>query len=118
MNIKNIAFYSFFKPNFELGSIRDVLRRRMDDLGIRGTILLAPEGLNCSLSGISEQMDDFLEFLLKKVGITKPELKISYSQELAFKRSLVKIKSFIVAKPGLTPLDLAQGSAPCLSPEE
>jgi UPF0176 protein len=37
---------------------------------------------------------------------------------MPFKRSLVKVKAFIVAAPGDTPLDLALDSAPYISPEE
>ena len=63
-------------------------------------------------------MDLFLEFLLETIGITQPPLKISYSTKIPFKRSLVKVKPFIVAKPGTTPIDLTQDSAPFISPEE
>jgi len=118
MNIKNIAFYAFFKPSYNLEHARDALRNRMGDLNIKGTILLGAEGINCSLSGIAEKMDTFLQFLFDTTGIKVPELKISYSQTLAFKRSRVKIKPFIVAKPGATPIDPAKDSAPYISPEE
>jgi UPF0176 protein len=117
-NIKNIAFYAFFKPDFDLDHAQKVLRDRMGELKIKGTILLGPEGTNCSLSGVTEQMDVFLQFLFKTVRIATPELKISYSQEIPFKRSLVKIKPYIVAKPGNTPIDLTQDAAPYISPED
>ncbi len=115
---KNIAFYSFFKPSFELEPARDLLRVRMQELGIKGTILLAAEGINCSLCGLPEQMDAFLEFLLQTIGISTPELKTSYSDALVFKRSLVKVKPYIVAAPGQTPVDPTEEGAPYLSPEE
>jgi len=118
LNIKNITFYTFFKPTFDLGNARDVLRRRMGELKIKGTILLSPEGINFSLSGIIEKLDTFLQFLFETIHITNPKLKISYSKEMPFKRSLVKVKPFIVAKPGNTPIDLTQDSAPYVSPEE
>ena len=117
-NIKNIAFYSFFKPSFNLEHARDVIQHRMGELKIKGSILLAQEGINCSLSGITEGMDTFLQFLLKTIGITNPKLKISYSEEIPFKRSLVKVKPFIVAKPGKTTIDLTEDSAPYISSEE
>jgi UPF0176 protein len=118
LNIKNIAFYAFFKPAFDLEKVRDLLHGRMCELGVKGTILLAEEGINCSLSGITEKMDIFLQFLFEAIGITRPEIKISYSQSIPFKRSLVKVKECIVAKPGETPIDPTQDSAPYLSPEE
>lgn len=117
-NIKNIAFYAFFKPGFKLEDARDLLLQRMRELDIKGTILLAAEGINCSLSGISDQMDIFLPFLFDTISIPEPTLKISYGQKTAFKRSLVKVKPFIVAKPGKTPIDPTRDSAPTISPEE
>ena len=119
MNIKNIAFYAFFKPSFDLECARELLHHRMDELKIKGTILLSPdEGINCSLSGVIEGMDTFLQFLFETISIKPPEIKISYSDNIPFKRSRVKVKSCIVPKPGSTPIDLTQDSAPYLSPEE
>ncbi len=115
---KNIAFYAFFKPTFELDTAREILLNRMRDLNIKGTILLAQEGINCSLCGITAQMDAFLPFLLETIKITDPALKISYSEDMSFKRTLVKIKPFIVAKPGDTPINPVEESAPYISPEE
>jgi UPF0176 protein len=117
-NIKNIAFYAFFKPAFELKAARELLLARMRELDIKGTVLLAPEGVNCSLSGITDKMDVFLPFLFESIGIKEPELKISYGNAIAFKRSLVKVKPLIVAKPGATPIDPSKDSAPYISPEE
>jgi len=117
-NIKNIAFYSFFKPAFDLECTRDILHARMNMLEIKGTILLGDEGINCSLSGVSEKMDHFLAFLFEMTGIENPELKISYSETIPFKRSLVKVKPCIVAHPGETPIDLSKDTAPHISPEE
>jgi len=118
LNIKNIAFYSFFKPDFDLDSSRDLFHAEMLNLNIKGTILLSQEGINCSLSGLAESIDKFLEFLLEAIKIKQPELKISYSKEIPFKRCVVKVKPFIVAMPGSTPLDLSKDSAPYISPEE
>jgi UPF0176 protein len=116
--IKNIAFYAFFKPAFELKTARGLLLDSMRKLDIKGTILLAPEGVNCSLSGITDKMDVFLPFLFDTFGIPEPELKISYSKKIAFKRSMVKVKPYIVAKAGATSIDPTRDYAPYISPEE
>jgi len=118
VDIKNVAFYAFFKPAFNLEATRDALRHRMGELKIKGSILLGVEGINCSISGITENMDTFLQFLFETTGIANPPLKISYSKEIPFKRSIVKVKPFIVPTPGLTPLDLTVDTAPYVSPEE
>jgi len=115
---KNIAFYEFFKPAFKLKHTRNILLNRMGELGIKGTILLGPEGINSSLSGATEKMDPFLQFLFETIDITVPPLKISYSREIAFKRSLVKIKPLIIAAPGKTPIDPTKDPAPFISSEK
>ena len=117
-HIKNIAFYTFFKPTYDLVQCRMDIIGYMQTLGIKGTILLAVEGINCSLCGTISAMDDFLVFLFKKTGIQPPDIKISFSKTLSFKRALVKIKPFIVAKPGKTPIDPSQEHAPYVSPKE
>ena len=117
LNIKNIAFYAFFNPSYDLGLTRDTLCAHMREFGIKGTILLAPEGINCSLCGLTADMDNFLKILFTIIDITSADLKVSFSQEMSFKRSLVKVKSYIVAKPGITPIDPREDTAPYISPE-
>ncbi len=119
MDIKNVAFYSFFKPSVDLQKTADLLRQRMLDLGIKGTILLADEGINASLCGVVTAMDEFLAFLFQTLKVQPPEIKVSFTKDMPFRRSLVKVKPFIVAKPGDTAVDLNQGdTAPRLSPQE
>ncbi len=116
--IKNAAFYTFFKPSFELGLTRTVLLDHMGALGIKGTIILSPEGINCSLCGVPEKLDAFVKHLLAIIQIPDPAIKTSYSEGMSFKRSRIKIKPCIVAKPGETPVDLTEDAAPYISTEE
>ncbi len=116
--IKNISFYHFFNPTIDLQETKGLLRARMLELGIRGSILLAEEGINASLSGASKEMDLFLSFLFETIHITSPDIKISHSKKITFKRSLVKVKPFIVHPPGMTAIDLKKNAAPHLSPKE
>lgn len=99
--------------------MREVLLNRMKELSVKGTILLSPEGINCSLSALSENMDAFLPFFLGKIGLKNPEIKVTLSEHNSFKRSLVKVKEHIVPSPGETSVDLlAEKPAPFISPEE
>ncbi len=118
LHVKNIAFYLFFKPTFSLEEAKEILLKRMQELEIKGTILLSPEGINCSLAGLTEKMDLFLQLLFQTIHVDNPEIKTSFSKDLPFKRSLIKIKPCIVAKPGDTPIDPTIDSAPYISPEE
>ena len=117
--IKNIAFYHFFKPSGDLETAKDALRQRMLNLGIRGSILLSKEeGINSFFAGPSQDVDTFIEFLLQTIKIENPILKISYTDDIPFKRTLVKIKDEIVADPGPHHPDLENKPAPYVSPEE
>ena len=118
LNFKNIAFYAFFKPGFDLEQTRSILLERMQAQVIKGTILLGSEGVNCSLSGLVEEMDSFLKSFFETIGVTEPKYKISYSSKIAFKRCRIKIKPHIVPQPGKTPIDLTKDSAPYISAEE
>ena len=53
------AFYQFF-PFSEYVSWRAPLKERMRQSGIRGTILLAPEGINSTLAGTKEAVAELL----------------------------------------------------------
>ncbi len=118
LNIKNIAFYKFFRPAFDLTLARVALRDRMRELEIKGTLLLSTEGINGSFAGSPEKTDAFVKFLLQIIGIQNPVLKISYCKKMPFTRTLVKIKPYIVAEAGETPIDLTVNTAPHLAPEE
>jgi UPF0176 protein len=115
--VKVISFYHFFKPDFNLEIMRMSLRLRMIELGLRGTILIANEGMNASLAGPIEKVDTYMQFLTDQAHI-QPTLKVSYCEQIPFKRALVKIKSDIVCPPGPTPIDPTQSTAPYLSPSE
>jgi UPF0176 protein len=117
MNIKVISFYHFFKPDFNLEIMRMSLRLRMIELELRGTILLATEGINASLAGPIEEIDLFMAFFKDQTHIN-PTLKVSYCEKIPFKRTLVKIKSDIVCPPGTTPIDPSENPVPFLSPSQ
>ena len=117
--IKNIAFYHFFKPSGDLETIKDSLRQRMLNLGIRGSILLSKEeGINSFFAGPEDKVDIFIEFLLHSIQVKNPTFKVSFTDDIPFKRTLVKIKNEIVADPGPHHVDLENKPAPYVSPEE
>jgi len=91
----NIAAYRFvglddtpaMRPAYQ-----DVCRR----LALRGTILLAPEGINLFLAGPHQAVADFLAWLRTDPRLSDIEVKTSFSDEVAFKRMLVKLKNEII----------------------
>ena len=89
------ALYKFVAlPNY--GSIRHPLLKVMTDNNVFGTLLLATEGINGTISGLREDIDTLLGWLNKQPGLENIDTKESYDDEIPFYRSKVKIKKEIV----------------------
>lgn len=99
MSIVNLAAYKFVSIE-STADWRAPLRERCDALGLRGTILLSPEGINLFLAGPAEATDAFLAYLrgdaLFEGKFADLEVKVSYSDKQPFRRMLVKLKREII----------------------
>lgn len=75
---------------------------------ICGTLLIAPEGINGTIAGIGEKMDNIIALLDRHMGVTKGELKYSHATEKPFLRMKVRIKKEIItmAAPEADPTKL------------
>ena len=63
MSLKVAALYQFLPlPDYRL--LRAPLRELCDGLGIKGTLLLAAEGINGTLAGSDEAIDALIDELL------------------------------------------------------
>jgi len=89
-----ITFYQF-KQNNELEKIKRLLKHFCSFHKIKGTILLAYEGINGTVAGLSEPIK-LLEEELKDIGFNGLELKHSYYAFIPFNRIKIKIKKEIV----------------------
>jgi UPF0176 protein len=91
----NIAAYKFI-------TIDDTVEKRpqflemCNKLGLKGTILLTPEGINLFLAGLREPIDQFLSWLRSDSRFTDIIVKESYSTEQPFGKMLVKLKREII----------------------
>ena len=94
-----VAFYQFVDPHFSeetLESFRTEFKTKMLGLGIRGTILIAPEGLNSTIVGEASAMRSFMEFLKQIPGLETIKFKESKVDSIPFKRTLVRLKKSII----------------------
>jgi UPF0176 protein len=91
----NIAAYKFITFN-DLEDQRPRYQEICARLGLKGTILLTPEGINMFLSGTRANIDEYLAWLRQDPRFTDIEVKESLSAEQSHKRMLVKIKSEII----------------------
>ena len=89
------ALYKFTRlDDFE--EIQGPLRILLESLNIRGTLLLAKEGVNGTISGDNDSIMKSLDYLQKDERLVGLEYKFSYSEKPPFKRLKVKLKKEIV----------------------
>ncbi len=89
------ALYQFVRlDDFE--AFRTPLRELMVELEVKGTILLALEGLNGTISGSKASIDGVIQFLQDDGRFDNLEIKFSHSETTPFKRLKVKLKKEIV----------------------
>ncbi len=75
-----------FTPMDDWQTLRPIYKNKMLDLGIKGTILLASEGVNGTVSGTREAMDTFISFLKSDPRLAELEVKESYFDAHPFQR--------------------------------
>ncbi len=114
--IVNIAAYKFVALQ-DLQVLRDQLRKLCYRLGLKGTILLSPEGINMFLAGEREAMDEFLAHIRSYEYFADLEVKESFSQEQPFHRMLVKLKREIIAF-GIDGIEPARRTSPKLNAQQ
>jgi UPF0176 protein len=93
--IANIAAYKFVGID-ERENLRDRLQQHCLALGLKGTVLLAPEGINLFLAGTKIAIDEFLACLRTDVRFADLAPKWSWSDFVPFKRMRIKLKNEIV----------------------
>jgi UPF0176 protein len=114
--IVNIAAYKFVTLD-RLSERRTELLQLCERLGLRGTILLAPEGINSFLAGSREAIDEYLKTLRGRPEFADLEVKESLADRQPFNRMLVRIKKEIIAF-GVPGIDPSKYSSPRVTPRE
>ncbi|MCG9755537.1 rhodanese-related sulfurtransferase [Shewanella insulae] len=89
------ALYKFVSlPDFE--TLQQPLLKEMESLGIKGTLLLASEGINGTVAGSQAGIDSLLAWLDAQPGLDNIVYKLSFDDEMPFYRTKVKLKKEIV----------------------
>ena len=112
----NIAAYKFVTLT-NLPERRQRLRDYCRSRGLKGTILLSPEGINLFIAGPRTEIEDLITELVADAEIGPLEVKESFSDHQPFSRMLVKIKREIIAF-GVDGVSPADHTSPKLAPQE
>lgn len=99
-----ITFYRF-TPLTDLNQWQLDLQHLSQGLGLRGTVLLAPEGINATLAGAPLALDTLLTWLQQRSGLENLTVQRFQWSRPAFDRLKIKIKPEIVSlgKPQVNP---------------
>jgi UPF0176 protein len=114
------ALYQFVSlPDYE--QLKEPLLSKMLNSEIKGTVLLAAEGINGTVAGKPEAIEAFLEWLSSDAiwhdRLTALEIKFSTADEVPFPRCKVKLKKEIVTM-GIPNADPAATVGTYVDPQE
>lgn len=113
-HILNISTYKFV-PITDAPELRDTLLARALSYELKGTILLAEEGINLFLAGPQEAVNTFVTALQADPRFADLAPKESWSATQPFKKMRVKVKTEIIRMnhPAIQP---TLGRAPAVDP--
>lgn len=89
------ALYHFTRLS-DYQSLKAPLQNMCDLLGVKGTLLLAYEGINGTIAGTDKAITELLEFLRADPRLAHLEHKESRSEDIPFYRMKVRLKREIV----------------------
>lgn len=116
MSLLTISAYQFIRLE-NLSDLKPQIKQKCAEQALRGTVLLAPEGINCFLAGEPEKIWAMKRYLVEEVGFDRLCYKENPCIENPFKRLLVKIKKEIITF-GVPEIRPEISTAPYISPEE
>ncbi|WP_019560091.1 sulfurtransferase [Caldimonas manganoxidans] len=111
-SILNISAYRFVALD-DCQRLRERIHAHASGLGLRGTVLLAEEGINLFLAGPVQAVRDFVQWLRSDDRFADLNPKESLSDGVPFRRLKVKVKREIIRmnQPTIRP---HQGRAPAV----
>jgi len=111
------TFYKFVPPG-DLETLRSELETRAETLAIRGTVLLAEEGINGTLSGSREKLEALVAWLREAPPFTDLTVRYSLAQpeNPVFHRLKIRIKPEIV-NMGVADVDAGRRTGTHVDPE-
>lgn len=110
----NVSAYKFVNLS-DCASLRESIRSQATELGLKGTVLLAEEGINLFLAGPVHAVRAFMDRLRSDARLADLDAKESRSDSVPFRKLLVKVKREIIRMndPGIRP---EFGRAPVIDP--
>lgn len=117
--MKEIVIASFYKfvPLCDFETMKDPILTKMREIGIRGTIILAQEGINGSFAGTREQMNEFYQFMHSDPCFSTLNFKETFDDKNPFDKAKVKLRKEIVTM-GIRNVDPDINAGTYLDPQQ
>ena len=111
--IRVAALYQFTRFD-DCDAIKRALAEACCARGVKGTLLIAPEGINGTIAGSDEAIGDVLDIIRTLPGCAQIDVKESRAPSLPFHRMKVRLKREIVTmgQPDIDPLDTGHYVSP------
>ncbi|MDE0880591.1 MAG: rhodanese-related sulfurtransferase [Sphingomonas bacterium] len=112
-DIRVAALYQFTRFD-DPAALRGPLLDACTAHGVRGTLLLAPEGINGTIAGRADALDAVLAHIRALPGCADMEVKYSTAAEMPFHRTKIRLKREIVTmgEPDIDPTQPGKYVAP------
>ena len=110
LDVLNIAGYKF-EPLYDVEVLVPEFQSVCDDLELKGSVYLSPNGINFSLAGSEESIEEFLHFMEQDKRFLDVPLKKTYSETQPFRRMKVRPKKEIISlgRDDINPRELTGG---------
>ena len=95
MHVVNISCYKFITLS-DREALKQALAQRCHALDLKGTVLLAPEGINVFLAGSREAIDEIVAWLRADPRFADLQPKESLSASAPFRKLRVRLKKEII----------------------
>ena len=115
----NYVIYTFYR--FLKIRNKKYIKKKFDSylkkMPLKGTILIADEGINASISGKEEQVFNFIKQIKKELKIKKIQPKINFTNFIPFNKMKIRIKKEIVSL-GMGNFDIKKYTGKNVHPSE
>jgi len=101
MSVNNLEFLNVagykFEPLENLDSLIPEFQNKCDELGLKGSVYLSPNGINFSIAGTEENIDTYIQFMEGYSRFRDIPLKKTFSGTQPFRRMKVRLKKEIIS---------------------
>lgn len=101
MSVNNLEFLNVagykFEPLENLDSLIPEFQNKCDELGLKGSVYLSPNGINLSIAGTEIDIETYIKFMEEDSRLRDIPLKKTFSKTQPFRRMKVRLKKEIIS---------------------